>query len=254
MSSFLTDSRSATNTTNIERGHGVALWKQIREALKSDILGGELLPGDMLPTEQALAARFCVNRHTVRRAIASLTEDGLVAARQGHGTYVPEAILDYAVKKRTRFSEAVSAQSRVPNATVISVDIFASSAAIAKALGIRRGVKVVRIRTVGEADGRPLSLADHHFVANRFPGLDKAVRESGSISTALKAFGVTDYVRKTTQVTARLPNREDAELLAQPVSRPVLMAHSVNVLPDGTPLEYGRTQFCGDRVQMMFET
>ncbi|HEY9081683.1 phosphonate metabolism transcriptional regulator PhnF [Magnetovibrio sp.] len=245
---------SPPEPAHIERGHGVALWRQIREALKSEILAGDIRPGDMLPTEQALSARFSVNRHTVRRAIASLTEDGLVAARQGHGTYVPEAILDYAVKKRTRFSEAVSAQSRVPNADVIAMDVFASTAKIAKALGIRRGVKVMRIRTLGGADGRPLSLADHHFVASRFPGLDKAVAETGSISAALRMFGVTDYVRKTTQVTARLPNREDAELLAQPASRPVLMAESVNVLADGTPLEYGRTQFCGDRVQMLFET
>jgi len=245
---------SARECVSIERGRGVALWRQIRETLKADIIAGDIRPGDMLPTEQTLAAKFNVNRHTVRRAIASLTEDGLVAARQGHGTYVPEAVLDYAVKKRTRFSEAVSAQSRVPNATVITMDVFASTAKIAKALGIRRGVKVVRIRTVREADGRPLSLADHHFVANRFPGLDKAVGEIGSISAALEMYGINDYMRKTTQVTARLPNREDADLLAQPANRPVLMAESVNVTPDGTPLEYGRTQFCGDRVQMMFET
>jgi len=250
----MSSSHPDTHSTNIERGQGLSLWRQIREALKTEILSGDIRPGDMLPTEQTLAARFDVNRHTVRRAIASLTEDGLVAARQGHGTYVPEAILDYAVKKRTRFSEAVSAQSRVPHADVISMDVFASTAKIAKALGIRRGVKVVRIRTVGAADGRPLSLADHHFVASRFPGLEKAVRDSGSISAALKMFGITDYVRKTTQVTARLPTREDAELLAQPASRPVLMAESVNVTTDGAPLEYGRSQFCGDRVQMMFET
>ena len=156
----MSSSHPDAHSTNIERGHGISLWRQIREALKTEILSGDIRPGDMLPTEQTLAARFDVNRHTVRRAIASLTEDGLVAARQGHGTYVPEAILDYAVKKRTRFSEAVSAQSRVPNADVISMDVSASTAKIAKALGIRRGVKVVRIRTVGTADGRPLSLAD----------------------------------------------------------------------------------------------
>jgi len=242
-----------TNTA-IERGKGIALWRQIREDLKREILSGAIAPGEMLPTEQTLAARFGVNRHTVRRALASLSEDGLVATRQGHGTYVPEAIIDYAVKKRTRFSEAVSAQSRVPKATLVSAETIASTAMIAKSLGIRRGVKVVRIRTIGEADGRPLSLADHHFVASRFLRLEQAFRDAGSISAALRTFGISDYARQTTRVTAHLPNREEAELLRQPQTRPVLMAESLNVTPDGEPLEYGHTLFAGDRVQMVFET
>lgn len=242
------------NEAGIERGKGIALWRQIREDLKQDILSGEIQPGEMLPTEQALAKHFQVNRHTVRRAIASLSEDGLVTARQGHGTYVPEAVIDYAVKKRTRFSEAVSAQSRVPTAILASADIFPSTPKIAKALGIRRSVKVVRIRTVGQADGRPLSLADHHFVYSRFPGMEEAFRETGSISAALKTFGVTDYARQSTRVTARLVGREEAELLQQPQTRPVLMTESINITPDGAPLEYGRTLFAGDRVQMVFET
>lgn len=237
-----------------KRGCGLSLWRQIREELKAEILAGTFTPGEMLPTEQAFAARFSVNRHTVRRAIASLTDDGLVAARQGHGTYVPEAVLDYAVSKRTRFSEAVSAQSRVPKASMIASDTFPSTAKIAKALGIRRGVKVVRIRTLGEADGRPLSLADHHFVASRFPNLAIVYVDTGSISAALATYGITDFSRKSTDVTARLPAREEADLLAQPASRPVLVAQSINVASDGTPVEYGRTLFAGDRVQMVFET
>jgi len=245
---------STSSALKPKRGCGISLWRQIREELKADILMGTFAPGEMLPTEQTFAARFSVNRHTVRRAIASLTDDGLVAARQGHGTYVPETVLDYAVSKRTRFSEAVSAQSRVPKALMIASDIFPSTARIAKALGIRRGVKVVRIRTLGEADERPLSLADHHFVASRFPGLATIYVETGSISAALATYGITDFSRKSTDVTARIPAREEAELLAQPTSRPVLVAQSINVTSDGMPLEYGRTLFAGDRVQMVFET
>lgn len=241
-------------STPIERGKGVALWRQIREDLKADILSGAFKPGEMLPTEQSLAARFAVNRHTVRRAIASLSEDGLVAARQGHGTYVPEAVLDYAVQKRTRFSELVNAQSRVPKSELLSAEIIASTAVVAKNLNIRRGVKVIRLRALGMVDDRPLSLGYHHFVAHRFPKFDTVFAETGSITAALKTFGVTDYARKTTRVTARMPSREDADLLQQPMSRPVLMAESINVAPDGTPVEFGTTLFAGDRMQMVFET
>jgi len=237
----------------MERGIGVALWQQICEELKAEIFAGVIKPGGKLPTELVLAERFGVNRHTVRRAIAALTEIGLVATRQGSGTFVPEAVVDYAIKKRTRFSEAVAAQSRVPTVRVIASSTFPASGTVLKSLGLKRGARVVCIRTLGVADDKPLSLADHHFAAGRFPGLAAVVGRCGSTSKALQEFGIEDFTRQTTRVTARLPHREDAELLRQPIQRPVLLAESVNVTPDGKPLEYGRTLFAGDRVQMVFE-
>jgi len=237
----------------MERRSGISVWKQIFDTLKSEILSGLIAPGCMLPTEQKIASRFEVNRHTVRRAISALADIGLVVTRQGSGSFVPETVVDYAIKKRTRFSEAVSAQSRVPKVTVIRSRILPATAAAAKALGLRKGTKVLCIRTLGEADGKPLSLADHHFASGRFPGLADVVQRTGSLSEALIELGVKDFTRQTTRVTARIPDKEEAMLLQQLVQRPVLLAESLNVTLDGKPLEYGRTLFAGDRVQMVFE-
>lgn len=237
----------------MERGNGMALWRQIQELLKSDILSHKFPPGSMLPTEKELAAQFDVNRHTIRRAIAELSGLGLVITRQGSGSFVPEALIDYTVQKRTRFSETISAQSRVPTVTVIHSKIIPATRSAARALGVRKGIKIMCIRTLGEADGRPLSLADHHFASGRFPGLADVVRRTGSLSDALNELGVHDFTRQTTRVTAQIPDKEEARLLQQPVQRPVLLAISLNVTQDGKPLEYGRTLFAGDRVQMVFE-
>lgn len=56
------------------RGTGFAIWRQIAEQLRRDIIADNALPGTRLPTESALAARFGVNRHTVRAALSSLVE------------------------------------------------------------------------------------------------------------------------------------------------------------------------------------
>jgi len=237
----------------MERGGGVALWRQIYEHLRKEILSGTLQPGKVLPTELVLAKRFEVNRHTVRRAIAALAELGLVATRQGSGTYVPESVLDYAIKKRTRFSETISAQSRIPMTRLIESSTLTASPAAAKALGLKRRTRLVCIRTLSEADGTPLSLASHYFTAGRFPNLADVIDRTGSISLALEEFGIEDFTRISTHITARIPLREEAELLRQPIQRPVLLSISINATPDGLPLEYGRTLFAGDRVQMVFE-
>ena len=76
--------------SEIERGRGVALWSQIGDILADDILKGRLPQGQMLPSAQELATRFDVNRHTVRRAMATLEQRNLVRTEQGRGTFVQE--------------------------------------------------------------------------------------------------------------------------------------------------------------------
>lgn len=77
--------------TEIEPAGGVALWRQIADTIRLDIIGGKLESGDKLEGELPLAERFGVNRHTVRRAIAVLVEEGVLRAEHGRGTFVAEA-------------------------------------------------------------------------------------------------------------------------------------------------------------------
>jgi GntR family phosphonate transport system transcriptional regulator len=62
----------------LARREGVALWRQIQQAIEREIAAGAHKPGARLPTEAELAARFAVNRHTVRRAMEELEGRGLI--------------------------------------------------------------------------------------------------------------------------------------------------------------------------------
>ncbi|HTN11112.1 MAG TPA: GntR family transcriptional regulator [Acetobacteraceae bacterium] len=76
------------------REDGVALWRQIANALEAEIAAATLAPGARLPTEAQLAARFAVNRHTVRRALEEMSRNGLIRVEQGRGSFVAEDVLD----------------------------------------------------------------------------------------------------------------------------------------------------------------
>src|SRR3569623_992659 len=92
---------------------GVSMWRRIADAIRLDIGGGKLARGEKLATEFELAARFEVNRHTVRRALAALAEEGVVRAEQGRGTFVDQARrLSYRIGRRTRFSAGLAGQAR----------------------------------------------------------------------------------------------------------------------------------------------
>src|SRR3546814_19780295 len=88
----------------LQRGAGVALWRQIAETLEKDIREQVYEPGQRLPTEAELAERFSVNRHTVRRGIAFLEQEGVLRVEQGRGTFVQERMVDYRPGQRTRFT------------------------------------------------------------------------------------------------------------------------------------------------------
>ncbi|MGE0724148.1 MAG: phosphonate metabolism transcriptional regulator PhnF [Alphaproteobacteria bacterium] len=241
------------DATTLARGAGIALWRQIEQAVEADIAARRLAPGERLPTEHALAARYGVNRHTVRQALASLENRGLVRVEQGRGTFVHDDPVDYTVRKRTRFSEVVRRQNREPKTTLLRADTVPASAAIARALGLKAGEPMILLETMGEVDGRPISVASHHFPASRVPGLVEHFRDAGSITKALAKCGVADYTRKVTRVTARLPSAEDARRLRQPRSRPVLVSENVNVDADGKPIEFSLSRMAAERIQLVFE-
>ena len=76
---------------------GTPIYTQIVEQVKQQVLGGELNPGDQLPTVRALALELRVNFNTVARAYRLLDEAGIISTQQGRGTY----ILDVPPPERT---------------------------------------------------------------------------------------------------------------------------------------------------------
>lgn len=237
----------------VDRGRGVALWRQIQETLEHEIMAGVHTPGAQLPPENELAARFGVNRHTLRRAVSELADRGLVRVFQGRGSFITEDIIDYKVSRRTRFSEHFQRMRREGSGKVIRAAQEPASAVVAKNLGLRRGRPVFVIERIGIVDSRCVSVTAHYFPAERFEGMLEAYEKTGSITKALHRLGVSDYFRQTTRVTARMPSAEDARLLQQPRSRPILVTENVNVDTEDRIIEYGVGRWASDRVQLVFE-
>src|SRR6476661_6388119 len=121
---------------------GVALWRQVADGIERGIADGRFAAGEKLPGEMEIAETYRVNRHTVRRAIATLTERGLLRAERGSGTYVEAQRLAYPIRKRTRFSEIVGDTGRAVSGKLIASAVEAADAEIAKRLRLKPGTLV----------------------------------------------------------------------------------------------------------------
>lgn len=226
------------------------VWQSIRESLAGDIAEGRYGPGDKLPTEAALSRRFGVNRHTVRRALAALADQGMVHARRGAGVFVTHARTDYPIGKRVRFHQNLRAAGRLPAKEVLVMETRAASADEAAALELEPGAEVHVYEGLSLADGQPIALFRSVFPAARFPGLTEALNRLRSVTAALAEQGLKDYTRASTRLNAKRASATQALQLQTKEGAPLIRTISLNVDPSGTPVEYGRTWFCGDRVTL----
>lgn len=238
-------------TPTMDRGSGVALWRQIADRIRHTITAGQFPEGEKLPPEIALAETFGVNRHTVRSAIAALVQEGVLRAEQGRGTFVEHGRrISYAVGRRTRFSANLEGQARHSHNRLRATSIIPADALIANALGITPGAPVLQLDTLAEADGRALSCATHWFDAARFDGLADSFAATGSITAALARHGVADYLRRSTTITARHADATVLALLSLAPGAIVLATRALNEDADGTAIQLSETLFAADRVEL----
>lgn len=232
----------------LDRNKGEALYRQIGKALEREILQF-YVPGACLPSEQELAQRFSVNRHTLRRAVDDLVLAGLLERRHGKGTFVL-APLDYAVGKGTRFTETLEALGRTTDSRVLRKLIVPARGGVADRLRLSPDEPVVWLETLRLVDQRPFCLISHFLPQRLVGGLYQDYR-GGSLHELITRQYRIPLRRTESLVSASLPQGDDASLLAMPQNQPVLRVKSVNVDDrDCTPVEYALTRFRADRVQL----
>lgn len=239
---------------------GIALWRQVGDALVDEIDRGVLGPGDKLPANTDLAARFRVNRLTVLRAISHLQDEGLVRIERGRGTYVVDNVIQYRMGSRTRFEENLLQLNFVPARELVSLIDLPAPPSVANGLGIPEGEAVTLVSLVGEADGVPVSFGHNYFPTSRLPGIAEVFRKAAdgpkedlSITAALAVVGVTDFRRKIIRIRSRAPSQDEARVLRVPATDSLLELEVTNVDSEERPVMYAITRFPSSRVEFVLE-
>lgn len=118
---------------------------------------------------------------------------------------------------------------------------------------ISTGKPVCAYHGLSLSDGQPIAVVESVFPADHLSGLAEALTAHTSITEALSAVGVADYTRVSTRLTAVRASATQALHLNINEGDPLLKSASVNEDEHGTPVEYGRTWFAGDRITLTFD-
>lgn len=233
----------------LQRNGGEAIYSQIAKLLKEEI-ASFLTPGECLPSENELAERFGVNRHTIRRAIEDLIAAGLLERRHGKGTFVLDAPTDYVLGSHTRFTEIFETLGKTASSRILRKLVIPARGGVATRLCLGENDQVIWIESLRLADDKPICIISHFLPQQAFQKLLEEYN-GGSLHEHIAIRYELKLRRIESLVSATLPQGDDASLLGMPQNQAVLRVKSVNVDElDGTPLEYSLTRFRADRIQL----
>ena len=226
---------------------------QVYLDLKAALDAAEWRPGDRLPTERELAARYGCSLITIRRAMSELVREGRLERTRGRGTFVLAPRIDVDFAGSLSFTEEMQTRGLDPETRLVGARPEAAGEAVATALGLELGSPTLYLERLRLADGEPLLLEQVHLPAERFPGLLASDLEHGSLYDLLtERYGVRVAKAREALEPVLLRARE-ARLLGRRPGSPALLIEGIASSAEGIPIEFGRTFVRGDRTRYYVE-
>lgn len=241
--------RLSKKTMQLSRQPSEPLYLELAQVLRGELRHYRI--GDFLPGEMQLARRFAVNRHTLRRAVDELINEGRLLRRQGKGTQVLQRPLVYPLQADSAYSDALAALGVRTEARLLDRRQLSASAEEARHLQLAEGAALIELSTLRLLDGEPVSLIRHRYCASHAELL--ADYQGGSLRRYLGERGLP-LTRRFSLIGARLADRDEAAQLLMPLRMPLLSVFTLSCDASGRPLEIALSASRSDRFQYQVTT
>ena len=217
------------------------LYQQIKALITQSLQSGEWKPGELMPSEVELAARFKVSQGTVRKAIDELAAENLVVRRQGKGTFVAT---HHEERAHFRFLKLMPDEGapRPHENRYIEVKRIRAPAEVVRLLELKSGDAVVYIKRVMSFDGVPIILEELWLPGQVFKGLtaERLVEYKGPMYGLFESEFGTRMIRATEKIRAVAAEGAAAEYLNVAEGTPLLCADRVSFTYGDRPVELRR--------------
>ncbi|WP_030978095.1 GntR family transcriptional regulator [Streptomyces sp. NRRL S-1824] len=234
----------------VDRSSPVPLYYQLSQQLEAAIEQGRLAPGSLLGNEIDLAARLGLSRPTVRQAIQSLVDKGLMVRRRGVGTQVVHSQVKRPLELSSLYDDLEAAGQR-PATRVLCNRIEPATARVAAALGVPEGTDVHLVERLRSAHDEPMALLRNHVPAG-LVDLGTERLEATGLYRIMRAAGITLHSARQ-NVGARLATAEEAAQLAEPEGAPLLTMERTTYDDSGRAVEFASHVYRASRYAFDFQ-
>lgn len=228
------------------------VYIQIHNQLQENIEQGKWQVGEKIPAERVLAGEFGVSRMTLREAIQTLVDEGVLERRVGSGTFVANQKVQEKMSGVTSFTELMKAQGKEPSSKTISYHLTVPSKAEAKRLKLKAGERVLRMERVRYGSGVPICYEVATVPADLVANFSKQ-EVTSSFYRTLEEKADLHPGHATQAVSATNATEKIANYLAIRRGDALLRMTQISYLQDGRPFEYVHTQYVGSRFEFVLE-
>jgi GntR family transcriptional regulator len=227
------------------------LYAQVENVIIDRIANGSLAPGSRLPSEDSLVQEYAVSRTTIRAAIQSLVQRGLVEIRRGKGTFVTHPKITQELTELTGFVEDMQALGRRPTAKVLAQQIVPANQLVARRLALPLGAPVVRIQRVRLADCVPISYDETYLPKELGEKVMAANLDTEPIFSLLEQKYDTPLVEAEYQLEAVCADAAVAKALRIGVGSAIFLIGRTSYSIGHRPVDYEKLHYRGDQIRFV---
>lgn len=220
------------------------LYQQIKTLLLASLQSGEWQPGEPIPSEMDLAARYEVSQGTVRKAIDELATENLLVRHQGKGTFVAS---HHSEAWQYRFFSLVpdSGEKAPLKSHFLSCTAIKATAKIAGLLKLPGNERVIQIDRLQSLGGQVSVFEQIWLPEKRFSGmtLERLEQWPGPLYAFYESEFATHMVRAEEQIKAIAADAISANYLGLELAAPLLLVERVSYTYGNKPVEIRRAQY-----------
>jgi len=224
-------------------------YLQIEGWIEEMISKGRFQIGDRLPSETRLAAQCGVNRNTIRQAISDLASRGLLATKNGVGTFISSKMPEgarYSLNRISSFSEDMRYAGYKPRTRLISKGVIDATREISDKLMLGTSPKIIQIVRLRMGDRIPFILERSHLPYEEFKEILVMDVTRSLYQLLVDDFGV-NLDRSIQNFRAVLLTGSEARLLKVPQGSPGIFLESIIYNTKGVAVELLQSHYRGDR-------
>ncbi|MBO0411285.1 GntR family transcriptional regulator [Enterococcus hulanensis] len=218
------------------------LYNQIAEKLKKNILDDQY-PSGKLPNERELSETFKVSRSTMKKAMDSLVEDGLLFRKARSGTFInllfKKNYDDYSHQKRgpIGLTKSFSEQGKEISSMILLFEVILPPEEVRKALLLTENDFTYHFKRVRYIDKVAVSIETNYIPIQLFPQLTKDIAKDSIYDYAITEMGIS-LTNSYVSIFAAPSNEEDQKELQLTPCEPVTVTEEIVFTDTGIPFEY----------------
>lgn len=236
----------------IDKNSPIPMYHQLEEYIKQLIESGQLVPGDVLPSEREYSVKYGISRMTVRQAIINLVNERFLYRIKGKGTFVMEQKLEQDLQGLTSFSEDMKARGMKATSKLVRFEIIPAHFKLAKLLDIQEHGPVYEIVRIRLAEEIPMALERTYISANLVQGLTDEIVQN-SLYKYIEDTLHMKIASGTQVIEAAIANEQEVKYLEIPEQSPIMIMERSSRLEDQTIFEVVKSSYRADRYKFMID-